>query len=141
MTISSPELALRTMASRASVEAWIGTYERVWRTAGTDSLGELFTADAGYRMSPYEKPAIGLEAIAELWERERVGPDERFEMRHEVVAVDGDAAVVRVEVDYATGAEYRDLWIVRFAPNGRCREFEEWPFWPGQPIAAQGGDR
>jgi hypothetical protein len=43
--------------------------------------------------------------------------------------------VARIEVDYATGAEYRDLWIVRFDEDGRCREFEECPFWPGQPIA------
>jgi hypothetical protein len=47
--------------------------------------------------------------------------------------------VARVEVEYAGGTEYRDLWIVRFAADGRCREFEEWPFWPGQPISARGG--
>jgi SnoaL-like domain len=88
-------------------------------------------------MSPYEEPAIGLDAIAALWEREREGHDERFEMRHEVVAVEGDVAVVRVEVNYLKpgGAEYRDLWIVRFGADGRCSEFEEWPFWPGRPLA------
>jgi hypothetical protein len=123
------------MTDRADVESWIEGYERAWRTAGTDPLGELFTADASYRMSPYEEPAIGLEAIGELWRRERVGPDEEFSMRSEVVAVDRDIAVARIEVAYATGAEYRDLWILRFADDGRCREFEEWPFWPGQPIA------
>lgn len=123
------------MTDRMSFEAWIERYERAWRTAGTDSLGELFTEDASYRMSPYEKPAVGLEAIGALWERERADPDERFEIVHEVVAVDGDTAVAQIEVDYAGGAEYRDLWIVRFAADGRCREFEEWPFWPGQPIA------
>jgi hypothetical protein len=129
------------MADRASAEAWIGGYERAWRTAGTELLAELFTADAGYRMSPYEEPVRGLKAIGGLWERERTGPDERFEMKYEIVAVDGDTAVARIEVNYASGAEYRDLWIARFAADGRCREFEEWPFWPGQPIAAQGGER
>lgn len=117
------------------VAAWIEAYERAWRTTGTESLGRLFAEDASYRMSPYEEPVRGLEAIGGLWERERVGPDEEFEMRFEVVAVDGDTAVARIEVAYATGAEYRDLWIVRFGADGRCREFEEWPFWPGQPIA------
>jgi ketosteroid isomerase-like protein len=129
------------VTGRTSVEAWIAGYERAWRTAGTDGLVELFTEDASYRMSPYEEPALGLAAIGELWERERAGPGEQFKMRHEIVAVDGDAAVIRVEVDYADGSEYRDLWIVRFAGDQRCREFEEWPFWPGQPISAQGGRR
>jgi len=25
---------------------------------------------------------------------------------------------------------YLDLWIVRLDADGRCRHFEEWPFWP-----------
>jgi ketosteroid isomerase-like protein len=132
-------LAFDVMIDRAGVEAWIAVYEGAWRTAGTEMLAELFSDDASYRMSPYEEPARGLEAIAELWERERAGPDERFEMAHEIVAVDGDTAVARIEVAYATGAEYRDLWVMRFAVDGRCCGFEEWPFWPGQPLSAQGG--
>jgi SnoaL-like domain len=125
------------MADRASVETWIEGYERAWRTAGITPLAELFTEDAYYRMSPYEEAAVGLDAIGELWERERVGPDEAFTMRHEIVAVDKDVAVARIEVEYGTGAEYRDLWVIRFAADGRCREFEEWPFWPGQPLSAE----
>jgi ketosteroid isomerase-like protein len=120
------------------IEAWVAGYERAWRTAGAELLRELFTEDATYRMSPYESPATGLAEISDLWEREREAHDERFEMRHEVVAVEEDVAVVRVEVHYLKpgGAEYRDLWIVRFAADGRCREFEEWPFWPGRQVAA-----
>lgn len=123
-------------ALRQGVDAWVGDYERAWRSAGTGSLRELFTEDATYRMSPYEEPATGLAAIAELWEREREGPDEPFEMRHEVVAAEGDTAVVRVEVQYGglKQLQYRDLWVIRFAADGRCREFEEWPFWPGRGV-------
>jgi ketosteroid isomerase-like protein len=132
------------MADRAQVDEWIASYERAWRTEGTEPLADLFTEDATYRMSPYEDAVLGLAAIGELWERERVGPEEGFEMSHEIVAVEGDTAVARVEVEYATGAAYRDLWLIRFAAGGRCREFEEWPYWPGQPLAAettqQGGD-
>jgi ketosteroid isomerase-like protein len=129
------------MIDRASVEAWIGTYERAWRTAGVDPLPSLFAEDASYRMSPYAEAAQGLAEIGALWERERAGPEEEFRLSFEVIAVERDTAVARIEVAYATGAEYRDLWIVRFGADGRCREFEEWPFWPGQPISAQGGDR
>lgn len=127
------------MIDRDGFVAWIAAYEWAWRTVGTDSLAEIFSEDASYSMSPYEEPVHGLDAIGGLWERERVGPDEKFELRSEIVAVDGDTAVARIEVNYATGAEYRDLWIVRFGADGRCREFEEWPFWPGQPIAFSSG--
>jgi hypothetical protein len=106
-------------------------------------LRELFAGDATYRMSPYAEVVRGLAAIGELWEREREGAEEAFEMSHEIVAVDGDAGVVRVEVRYGEPrpAEYRDLWIVKLGADGRCREFEEWPYWPGQPIDPKGGRR
>jgi ketosteroid isomerase-like protein len=123
------------MIDRESVESWIARYEEAWRTAGTDPLSTVFAEDATYRMAPFEEAVGGLSAIGKLWEREREGADEEFEMRHELLAVDGDTAVVRVEVDYrATGNSYRDLWVLRFDGEGRCREFEEWPFWPGQAL-------
>jgi len=118
------------IASRADIDAFLSAYERAWRTPGTATLAGLFAEDARYRMSPYEEPTEGLEAIAALWEEEREGPDEVFEMRYEIVAVEGDTGVVRAEVDYARGTEYRDLWVISLDPDGRCRDFEEWPFWP-----------
>src|SRR4051794_884685 len=99
--------------SREAVEAWIAAYEGAWRSPGTDALAAVFAPDVSYRMSPYEEPVHGLEELSALWERERTGHDEEFAMRHELVALDGETAVVRVEVRYGTGAEYRDLWIVR----------------------------
>jgi hypothetical protein len=69
-----------------------------------------------------------------LWEAEREGPEEVFRLSSEVVAVEGDTAVVRVRVEYGEPVEqeFRDLWVMRFAPDGRCAAFEEWPFWPGK---------
>jgi hypothetical protein len=125
---------------RAEAGAWVAVYEQAWRTAGIEGLAHLFTEDASYRMSPYEEPSVGLERIGELWERERQGPDEEFEFTYEIVAVEVDTAVVRVDVKYGPPDrhQYRDLWIVRFVADGRCCEFEEWPFWPGQKIKALG---
>src|SRR5215813_12536295 len=125
------------MAGRAEIDAWIAAYERAWRTAGTEPLAGLFSERASYRMSPYEEPAEGFDAIAALWERERQAPDEGFEMRHQIVAVDGDVGVVRVDVSYERGPEYLDLWLIRLDGDGRCVEFEEWPFWPEKGITAE----
>ena len=67
-----------------------------------------------------------------MWEEERSGPDEAFALRSEVVAVEGDTGVVRVEVRYGEPASqtYRNLWLVRLNDEGLCTTFEEWPFWP-----------
>jgi len=117
---------------RSEVLAWLTDYEQAWRTEGVDSLADLFTGDAVYRQGPFEPKVRGLPAIAVMWEAERTGPDEAFTMTSEIVAVDGDVAVVRVEVRYGEPVEqeWRDLWIIRFAEDGRAVSFEEWPFAP-----------
>jgi len=116
---------------RVAVERWIEGYGRLWRTPGTDRLNELFAADAAYFASPWATPVSGLAALSRFWEAERVSADEVFEMRSAVVAVDGSMAVLRVEVEYAaSGTHWRDLWVLDFADDGRCRVFEEWPFAP-----------
>jgi ketosteroid isomerase-like protein len=112
------------------IEHWVEAYERLWRTPGTDRLGELFAPDATYLTSPWAKPVVGLDAIAAMWEDERDGPDEPFTMTAEVVAADGPVGVVRVEVAYERSVTWRDLWIVRLDAQGRCTSFEEWPFAP-----------
>jgi hypothetical protein len=115
-----------------SVRTWVADYERMWRTAGTGGLADLFADDATYLMAPFEESHQGLAAIRALWDAERSGPDEEFTMTSELVAVEPPRAVVRVEVDYRrpTRTRFRDLWILEFAPDGRCRAFEEWPFSP-----------
>ena len=116
---------------RDQLTGWVGRYEQAWRTPGTDALAGLFTEDATYSPGPYRDLVRGLPAIADMWEAERDGPDEVFTMDSEVVAVDGDTGVVRVEVHYGKPVrEYRDLWIMRFADDSRCRHFEEWPYAP-----------
>ena len=124
----------------ARLATWIDLYEQAWRSPGTDWLEYLFAPEATYSMEPFEPPVTGLDAIAELWQRERASHDEVFRMESEIVAVEGDTGVVRVEVTYGDPVrqEYRDLWVIRFDAEGRCVAFEEWPFWPGKGTHAPG---
>jgi hypothetical protein len=119
-----------------AVRAWVAAYERAWRTAGTDDLDDLFTPDATYRLAPFQEPHRGLEPLRALWEADRAGPDEQFDLDFEIVAVDHPRAVVRVDVRYGPPhpEHFRDLWVLEFAADGRCRAFEEWPFTPDHPV-------
>ena len=120
---------------RTTAEQWVARYERLWRTPGTELLAELFVPEASYLPSPWAQPVEGLDQIAQFWDDEREAAHEEFTMSSEVVAVDERTAVVRVFVKYgaAGNRSWRDLWVLRFALDGRCSWFEEWPFAPGQP--------
>lgn len=120
---------------RDDVMRWVADYERAWRGGDLDGVARLFTDEARYRPSPYEDPEVGHAAIRAFWLDDE---DDVFTVRAEPVAVQGRAAVVRLEVRYGDPVrqEYRDLWVLRFAEDGRVEDFEEWAYWPGKPYAA-----
>ena len=120
------------MTDRADVEDWLARYERAWRAPGTAALDDVFSDAVTYVMSPWAAPLVGLEPLRRFWEAARTGPDEGFELTSEILAVDGDTAVVRVHVDYDDGQRWRDLWLITLDAHGRCVRFEEWPFTPDQ---------
>ncbi len=121
------------MVERQAVVEWIAAYQHAWRTAGTATLADVFAADVTYRPSPWAEPRVGLDELRRFWESERESAHESFRLTSDLVAIDGAIAVVRIEVHYGDGERWRDLWIVSFDDDGRCRAFEEWPFSPEQP--------
>lgn len=61
----------------------------------------------------------------------------RWRFEHEVLAVEGDAAVIEGWTYYDPQPDdprpdaYANVWLVRFAPDDRAREFVEW--WVQEP--------
>ena len=121
------------------MQKWVDGYEAAWRSPGTEGLAVLFGGDATYLHSPYADPVAGLEEIRAMWEADREGPDEVFDLTTDVIAVEGPVAVVRALVRYGNPLrqEYTDLWLLRFDAEGRCAWFEEWPYWPGRGWSAR----
>ena len=115
--------------TRDELSRWIDSYLAAWRSG--QGVDELFTRDARYRSSPYMEPYEGIAAIEKFWKRE-TDEGEEFTVDAEIVAVEGDTGVVRLDVEYTAPKQrhYRDLWIVTMGADGRCTAFEEWPFWP-----------
>ena len=123
---------------RDGVMRWVADYERAWREGDLAAVALLFTEDARYRRSPYEASEVGHARIREFW---RVDEGRTFTVAAQPVAVEERTAVVRLEVRYGDPEpqEYRDLWVLRFAADGRVEDFEEWAYWPGRPYTAEAG--
>jgi ketosteroid isomerase-like protein len=130
--------------NRADVERWIQDYRQAWSTDDPEQIGALFTEDAIY--SPYPWPRNerfwrGRDEIVQKW----IGHGDstigwRFE--HEVLAVDGDRAVVEGWTDYDRGEgtpwqeAFANIFVIDFAPDGRARSFREW--WIQRPSPVEG---
>ena len=127
---------LRVM-DRESVMAWVGAYEDGWRSGDLDAVPRLFTEDVRYRRSPYEPDDVGHAGVRAFW---RADVGDIFTVEARPVAVEGRAAVVRLLVRYTAPREqeYSDLWLLRFADDGRVEDFEEWAYWPGRAYSVSG---
>ena len=55
-----------------------------------------------------------------------------YDAQYEPIAIDGDLVVAHGPTRFfdpltgATQAEYDNIWVLRFGPDGRCAEFHEW---------------
>ena len=118
--------------SRSDVQSWLDRYVEAWRTNDASAIASLFTDDATYQYRPWAHPeqtVQGNEAIVESWLEE---PDEpgSWEAQYEPFAVEDDRAVAVGHSRYfASGDEpertYHNCYLLRFGPDGRCREFTE----------------
>jgi ketosteroid isomerase-like protein len=124
---------------RSGVEQWVEGYRTAWKTDDPADIAALFTEDAVYSPFPFPRDDRywrGRDLIVQKWIARgdsKVGW--RFE--HEVLAVEGDTAVIEGWTSYDRGdgepwqESYANVWLVRFAPDGRAREFAEW--WVQRP--------
>jgi uncharacterized protein (TIGR02246 family) len=119
--------------NRADLQAWLDRYVEAWRTNDADQVASLFTEDAVYRYRPYGGDAhavIGREAIVDAW-LEEGDPPGSWEASYEPWAIDGDRTAARGTSRYFAsdkGPErtYHNVFLLRFAPDGRCAEFTEY---------------
>jgi ketosteroid isomerase-like protein len=118
------------VVDREQVARWLEDYVGAWKSYDRAAIGALFTDDAEYRYHPYDEPVSGRDAIVESWFEE---PDEpgTYDARYEPLAVEGDVAVATGNSTYyaADGSVekvYDNCYVIRFAADGRCREFTEW---------------
>ena len=115
----------------SSVQRWLDGYVEAWRANAREPVAALFTDDVVYRFAPFGDTNVrrGIDALVDEWLREPDAPDS-LEAHYEPFAVDGDRAVAIGWSSYvATATEgarrYHNVFLMRFAPDGRCAEFTE----------------
>lgn len=120
------------MGDQNAVSAWIDGYRRAWESNDPDDIRAIFTDDATYRTEPYSDPWVGHDEIVDEWLSAADDPGETsFEWT--TVALTDSVAIVEATTVYRSGPTYRNLWVIRLAPDGRANGFTEW--WMEEPAA------
>ena len=117
---------------RSDVQAWLDRYIEAWKANESEPIRALFTEDVVYRWRPYESypAAHGIDAVVEAWLGETRDDPDSWDARYQPYAVDGDRAAATGFSRYFATAEdpektYHNVFLMRFAPDGRCSEFTE----------------
>lgn len=118
------------MTDPTTVSAWVAAYRKAWGSNTDDDIRALFTDDGEYLGGPSDLPIQGVDAIVASWISHAEKPDNTA-FSWEIIGVDGDTAFVQGRVDYVTGELYDNLWVIRFAADGRATSFTEW--WMKRP--------
>ncbi|MCU1439820.1 MAG: hypothetical protein JWP85_817 [Rhodoglobus sp.] len=112
-----------------AVKSWVEGYRKAWESNDPDDIRAIFTEDAVYRGTPADpQPWVGHDAIVEGWLEHQDAPGSTTFEWHPVAAQD-DVAVVQCVSGYPDGPKggiYDNLWVIRFAPDGRATEFTDW---------------
>lgn len=100
-------------------------YRVAWTSNDPDDIRALFAEDGSYRFHPYDEPTVGHEAIVAAWLESR---DEEGTWNFEwtPLALDGDRAIIEGRTGYPGETDYRNLWVIDFAGDGRATSFTEW---------------
>eukprot|EP00931_Biecheleriopsis_adriatica_P086443 TRINITY_DN61119_c0_g1_i1.p1 TRINITY_DN61119_c0_g1~~TRINITY_DN61119_c0_g1_i1.p1 ORF type:complete len:742 (+),score=118.25 TRINITY_DN61119_c0_g1_i1:76-2226(+) len=128
--------------SREHAVAWVNAYGEAWKAQAADKILRLYTEDAVYIERPYDPEGgiyRGHTGIREYWEthiskREK---DIDFRQIEEDLAYDPDTctATAKWEARFSVrqrssagwkGVQFLQVAMLRFAPDGRVRHFEEW---------------
>jgi hypothetical protein len=129
---------------RAGVERWIEAYSKAWASDAPGDIEALFTEDATYSPFPWPRerePWRGRDTIVRKWQ-ERGDSKFGWRFEHRILAVEGDTGVIEGWTYYDPRDDdplpdaYANIWLVRFADDGRAREFAEW--WVQRPRENEG---
>jgi hypothetical protein len=121
--------------TKADVDRWLDAYVSAWKSYDRDEVAALFAEQVSYRYHPYDEPVEGRDAVVSSWlgESDHEGASSRdepgtYDASYRTVAVDGDVAVATGASTYAYEPPrvYDNCFVMRFDPDGRCREFTEW---------------
>lgn len=108
------------------LENWMDAYVVAWDSNEPTDIARLFTPDAVYDPQVAGGPWDGVEAIVDRWVEIGDTPG-NWEFEWAAVVETDDLAVVEARTSYLDPpASYRNLFILRFADDGRCRDFTEW---------------
>jgi ketosteroid isomerase-like protein len=117
-----------------NAKTFVERYLVAWNSNQPEDIAAAFTEDIVYKGYPTDpNPAVGLEQLVKKWQSWADEPGS-WSFEYGVFVQDERAAVIRAVITYSDGPKagvYDNVWLLRFAPDGRVAEFTD--YWVQRP--------
>jgi len=108
------------------LDDWMDGYVLAWSSNDAEHIRALFTDDAVYDPQTADGEWEGVDEIVAKWQ-EIDDQEENWDFEWLPLVETDDLAVITGRTSYLEPAEsFRNLFVIRFAPDGRCYDFTEW---------------
>jgi hypothetical protein len=128
MTAEDPGVRspLTSDAMTERLEEWMDGYVLAWSSNEPEHISALFTEEAVYDPQTASGEWHGVDEIVRRWQEIDDHEDNWDFEWLPLVEIDDLAIVTGRTTYFEPPLNYRNLFIIRFAEDGRCRDFTEW---------------
>jgi hypothetical protein len=108
------------------LDDWMDAYIEAWSTNEEAEIRALFSPDAVYDPQTADGELHGHEEIVDWWQDIDDRPD-NWDFEWLPLVEKDDIAVITATTRYFNpAASYRNLFVIKFDEEDRCRDFTEW---------------
>lgn len=101
-------------------------YVLAWSSNEREHIEAIFTPDAVYDPQTADGEWEGIDDIVHRWQ-EMADSEDNWDFEWLPLVETDDLAVITGKTNYFEPAtSFRNLFVIRFAPDGRCYDFTEW---------------
>jgi len=109
---------------------WLEEYGRASENNEPRASADLFSHDAKYYETPFDKPMVGRDAIYEYWNKGAQNLKDK-ESTFQILSVKDNVGIARWQAKFASVQSGKRMaldcvFLVEFDEDGKCREFREW---------------
>jgi len=113
-----------------TLRVWLNAYGSAWENRDPNAAGMLFTEDATYQETPFDKPMLGRPAIIEYWTHVP-RTQENIHFNHEIIATTGDMWIVHWSTSFTripsnSKVILDGIFVLSFSENNQCKSLREW---------------
>ena len=115
---------------RNAFKAWLDSYGRAWMQRDPDAAAALYASDGTYRVTPFQEPMTGRQAIFDYWS-EVARTQDQILFDYEILAVNAEYGIARwwasfVRVPPGLPTKLDGIFLISLNAGGRCTSLREW---------------